>query len=75
MRRAALWTAHGLLARQHPRRPYQGRALSLRARRQRIFRYQNGESLSWLVAQARHWPREYARHYWNSLAEVREQFG
>jgi hypothetical protein len=75
MRRAALWTAHGLLARQHPRRPHQGRALSLRERRRRIFRYQNGESLNWLVAQARHWPGEYVRYHWNRLAEVRERLG
>jgi len=50
-------------------------ALSLRERRRRIFRYQNGESLSWFVAQARHWPDEYVRHHWNRLAEVRERLG
>ena len=73
MRRTALWTAHALLARRHPRRPYQGRALGVRERRRRIFRYQNGESLSWLVARAHHWPRDYVQHHWNRLLEVRER--
>jgi hypothetical protein len=75
MRRAALWTAYALLARQHPRRPHQSCALSLGERRRRIFRYQNGKSLSWLVAQTSHWPGGYVRHHWNRLADVREGLG
>ncbi len=73
MRRAALWTAHALLAPRHPRRHCQARSSSVRERRRRIFRYQNAESLSWLVALAHHWPHEYVQHHWNRLAEVRER--
>lgn len=75
MRRAALWTAHALLAWRHPRRPYQGRGFSVRERRRRIFRYQNAESLRWLVVRAHHWPSDYVRYHWNRLAEVHERLG
>jgi hypothetical protein len=65
VRRGALWAAHTLMAVRHPRDPRDRRAHCLRERRRRLFRYENVESMAWLVACARHWPRAYVRDHWD----------
>jgi hypothetical protein len=73
VRRGALWAAHALMAVRHPRDPRDRRAHCLRERRSSLFRYENAESMAWLVACARHWPRAYVRDHWDGMAELRKR--
>jgi hypothetical protein len=73
VRRGALWAAHALMAVRHPRDPRDRRAHCLRERHRKLFRYENAESMAWLVACARHWPRDYVQDPWEGMAELRNR--
>ena len=69
-RRNAFWITMALLGAEHPVMPGMGPPINRLRRQRQIFKGQNPEGLSWLVAKMQRWPEAYKETCWVRLEQL-----